>query len=91
MTTTDPSGIPTGPIDHEPTAAYDDDGRFKDATAREVILRDALAQAGVELGVYDDRIVAWFAQFADWSTFATMTSWISRAGRAEDDQEDDVD
>ncbi|WP_344098601.1 hypothetical protein, partial [Nocardiopsis tropica] len=43
----------------------------------------ALLRAGVELGEHDDRIIRWFADFADWSTLATITSWIERA-RTED-------
>ena len=72
-------GIPTGPIEAEPTATRHGDGTFKDAAAQEVILRDALLRAGVELGEHDERIVSWFAHLADWSTFATVTSWIERA------------
>jgi len=36
-----------------------------------------------ELGAYDERIVAWFAEFADWGTFAVIASWIQRAATAE--------
>ena len=39
-------GIPTGPIEAEPTATRHDDGTFKDAADQEVILRDALLRAG---------------------------------------------
>jgi hypothetical protein len=71
---TDAPAIPTGPIDREPIG-------FRPTVEIEAILRDTLDAAGVELGAYDERIVTWFAQFADWSTFAVITSWIQRAGR----------
>ena len=74
-------GVPTGPIEHEPTAVYHADGSFKDSQSQEVILRDALARADVELGPHDERIVEWFARIGDWSTFATVVSWIERARR----------
>lgn len=76
---TDASGIPTGPIDHEPLTYPGD--HYPTATERAAILRDTLAEAGVELGAYDDRIATWFAEFADWGTFAVITSWIQRAAR----------
>lgn len=66
--------IPDGPIDREPIG-------FRPRDEQEAILRDILAAAGVELGAYDERIVAWFAQFADWATFAVITSWIVRANK----------
>lgn len=71
--TTDPSGIPAGPIDSEPLD-------YRPSAEQEAILRATLAAAGVELGAYDERIVRWFADFADWGTFAVVTSWIMRAG-----------
>ncbi|WP_304456006.1 hypothetical protein [Nocardiopsis sp. YSL2] len=72
-------GIPTGPIDRDPADCYHEDGTFKGSESQEVILRNALNQAGVELGTHDERIVEWFAQIGDWSTFATVVSWIDRA------------
>ncbi|GAB3724447.1 hypothetical protein [Nocardiopsis oceani] len=78
-------GVPTGPIESDPTAVYHADGTFKGADSQEVILRDALMRAGVELGTHDERIVEWFARFGDWSTFATVVSWIERARRTEDE------
>jgi hypothetical protein len=74
--TADPPNIPAGPIDTEPIG-------FRPSREQEAILRDLLAAAGVELGAYDERIVAWFADFADWSTFAVIASWIQRAATAE--------
>lgn len=78
-------GIPTGPVHTDPTACYHDNGDFKDADSQEAILRDALMRAGVELGSHDERIVEWFARIGDWSTFATVVSWIERARRDSDD------
>lgn len=71
MTAT-PSNIPTGPIDAEPLD-------YRPRGEQEAILRSILDAAGVELGAYDERIVAWFVQFADWGTFAVIASWIARA------------
>ncbi len=44
---------------------------------RELLTR-ALAGAGVETGVYDERILAWLAGFTD-ATCAVVAGWISRA------------
>jgi hypothetical protein len=74
--TADPPNIPAGPIESEPLG-------FRPSREQEAILRDVLAAAGVELGAYDERIVRWLAEFADWSTFAVITSWIQRAATAE--------
>lgn len=68
--------IPLGPLEAEPVSS-----RNRSTGEREAILLDALRAAGVGVGEYDERIVAWFAQYADWSTFATMTSWVERAKR----------
>ncbi|MFI1856229.1 hypothetical protein [Streptomyces sp. NPDC020480] len=80
MTATE-SGIPTGPIDREPLD-YPAPGGYPDGSRKAEILRDAFAQAGIELGAYDERIAAWLAQTADWSTFAVITSWVQRAAQA---------
>jgi hypothetical protein len=79
MTDATGSGIPTGPIDREPLDYPTAD--YPTAGDREAILREVLAAAGVTAGEYDDRIVRWFAGFADWGTFATMTSWVQRAAQ----------
>jgi hypothetical protein len=76
---TNQSGIPTGPIDREPRDHPT--GHYPTAADQEAILRSTLQGAGVELGEYDERIVAWFAQFADWGTFAVVTSWVQRASQ----------
>ena len=75
-----PPAIPSGPIDREPLD-YPTPGVFPLAPEREAILRGVLAGAGVQLGVYDERIVVWLAQTSDWSTLAVITSWIQRAAR----------
>ena len=77
---TDLSAIPTGPIDREPLD-YPTPGVFPLATERAEILGQVLADAGVQLGAYDERIAAWLAQTSDWSTLAVITSWIRRAAR----------
>ena len=79
MTDATASGIPTGPIDREPLDYPTAD--YPTASDREAILREVLTAAGVTSGEYDDRIVRWFAEFADWGTFATMTSWVQRAAQ----------
>lgn len=75
---TDPPNIPAGPIEAEPID-------YRPSAEQEAILRSILAAAGVELGAYDERIVRWFAQLADWSTFAVVASWIRRAASGEPD------
>ncbi|WP_405888859.1 hypothetical protein OG762_36910 [Streptomyces sp. NBC_01136] len=71
-----PSGIPAGPIETEPLG-------YRPHGGQEAILRETLAAAGVALGAYDERIASWFADYADWSTFAVITSWIQRAAGKE--------
>lgn len=75
MTAT-PPGIPAGPIDTCPVG-------FRPSAEQEAILRGVLAAAGVELGAYDERILRWLAEFADWGTFAVIASWIVRAANKE--------
>ncbi|MFD3740490.1 hypothetical protein [Streptomyces sp. NPDC058629] len=43
-----------------------------------------LAGAGVDLGDYDHRIVDWLTRSPgqDWSTVATIASWIQRAAKS---------
>lgn len=64
--------VPTGPIDTMPKG-------FVPGAEQQKQLLSALAAAGVELGTYDQRIVEWVAGW-DWSTVATITSWVKRAG-----------
>lgn len=71
-------GIPAGPIETEPID-YPTPRVFPTPNEREGILRDIFRTSGVELGAYDDRIARWFSEFSDWSTFAVMASWVSRA------------
>lgn len=80
MTATE-SGIPTGPIDREPLT-YPEPGVYPSGDRKAEILREVFSAAGVELGAYDERIAHWLADTADWSTFAVITSWVQRAGRA---------
>lgn len=74
-------GVPLGPIDQEPTAAYHSDGTFKDAASKEAILLDTLRRAGVELGEYDRSTAKHLAGFFDWQMMGTVASWIERAGK----------
>ncbi|MCG0290972.1 hypothetical protein [Streptomyces sp. PSAA01] len=75
------NGIPTGPIDREPLD-YPAPGGYPSSDRKAAILRETFRAAGVELGAYDERIAEWFAEFADWGTFATVTSWVQRAAQA---------
>jgi hypothetical protein len=70
--------IPTGPIDTEPRYS----GEFPTSEDQRLILRGSLEVSDVELGDYDKRIISWAAEAWDWSTFATITSWIRRANEA---------
>lgn len=78
VTASNPPVIPSGPIDREPLD-YPTPGVYPDTARKAEILMDVFHAAGVELGAYDERIATWLAQTADWSTFAVITSWISRA------------
>jgi hypothetical protein len=69
----DTAGIPTQPVDTEPTGFY-----ARDAQAD--ALRDTLTAAGVELGTYDMRIVNWLAGW-EWGTLAVIASWVARAAQ----------
>ncbi|MFJ8589541.1 hypothetical protein ACIRD2_33460 [Streptomyces sp. NPDC093595] len=66
---TDP--VPAGPIDTEPRG-------FLPYEQQRAELLAVLADAGVELGTYDERIVDWMAKW-EWSTVATIASWVKRA------------
>ncbi|MEU5736206.1 hypothetical protein ABZ797_46585 [Streptomyces antimycoticus] len=79
MTATE-SGIPTGPIDREPLD-YPAPGGYPSSDRKAEIMTAVFAQAGIELGAYDERIAAWLTDTADWSTFAVITSWVQRAGQ----------
>lgn len=70
---TDAFGIPDGPIERPGPKGFRPDDE------QEVILRDALRAAGVELGTHDEHIVKWLAGW-EWSTVAAVASWVKRAG-----------
>ncbi|MFF4749984.1 hypothetical protein ACWD5R_08030 [Streptomyces sp. NPDC002514] len=63
--------IPKGPFETEPRARY-----INKDTAQQLIT-DALTAAGVELGAYDRRIVAWQAGW-DSSSIVPLVSWLRR-------------
>lgn len=63
--------FPTGPIDPLPI------GCVPDATQAQM-LRTALAEAGVELGAADERILNWLSR-NEWAAVAVIGSWIGRA------------
>ncbi|MGC0379784.1 hypothetical protein [Streptomyces sp. SAI-229] len=65
--------IPTGPVDREPLG-------FPSREDSEHALRQVLADAGVELGAHDETIVRWL-QTWEWSTIATIASWVQRAAQ----------
>ncbi|MFD7645930.1 hypothetical protein ACFV4P_35455 [Kitasatospora sp. NPDC059795] len=66
--------LPTGPIETSPTGFVPDE-------TQAFLIREALTKAGVELGAYDEKMVAWLAGW-DWCTVATIGSWITRAAQA---------
>lgn len=72
MTDTTNAPIPNGPADSEPV------GFLPTEEQRAAILAE-LAEARVELGAYDRRIVDWMAQMTDWGTTATILGWVRRA------------
>lgn len=72
------NSVPTGPIEREPRA--DINLPLPDGPEQEAALREVLAAAGVELGAYDERIVQWLSGW-EWSTIATIASWVQRAGQ----------
>ncbi|MFJ4051756.1 hypothetical protein ACIP29_37505 [Streptomyces coelicoflavus] len=68
--------VPTGPVQTEPS------GFVTSADQHEQLLA-VLADAGVELGDYDQRIIDWLTRSPgwEWSTVATIASWVKRAAR----------
>ncbi|GAA2842554.1 hypothetical protein [Kribbella solani] len=84
--------IPTGPIETEPhrdpawiraqqTIPYTDEVRAQRRREDAAIILDELAAAGVELGAYDRRMIAWLADW-EYGTLVTIASWIQRARAA---------
>lgn len=69
-----PPAIPAGPVEQEPRGVHG-------AAEQRAALLAALAEAGVELGAYDRRLVDWLAGW-EWSTVATIASWVRRAQHA---------
>jgi hypothetical protein len=65
---------PVAPLETEPI------GPYTDPEQREEALRDALR--GVDLGTYDERMVAWTLKRFDNSTLRVLVSWIERARTA---------
>jgi len=65
-------GVPAGPVDAAP-------GGFVPGAERLAVLADVLG--GIELGVWDRRILEWMAGW-DTCTVLTVASWIARAREA---------
>jgi hypothetical protein len=65
---------PVAPLETEPI------GPYTDPEQREEALRDALR--GVELGTYDERMLAWTLKQFDNSTLRVFVSWMERARTA---------
>ncbi len=63
--------VPSGPIHRSPVG-------FRPESEQAEVLAEALQAAGVELGAYDRYMIEWLAGW-EWSTVATITSWIQRA------------
>ena len=64
-----------GPLDREPPSILP----YPSRDDREAWIRQALA--GVELGDYDQRIIAWLAG-SDVATVGTVVSWLHRVRQA---------
>lgn len=64
--------IPQGPVDRSPVG-------FMPAADQLALVHRVLAEAGVELGAYDERMAEWVAGW-DWPTVAVIASWVQRAG-----------
>jgi hypothetical protein len=65
---------PVAPLDTEPL------GPYTDPEQREEALRDALR--GVDLGTYDEKMIAWVLKRFDNSTLRVLVSWMERARTA---------
>ena len=65
-------GVPAGPVEVPPQGFVPKDGQVE-------ILAGVLA--GIELGVWDRRILEWMAGW-DASTVLTVASWIARSRAA---------
>ncbi|WP_254876522.1 hypothetical protein [Streptomyces sp. CAI-85] len=65
--------VPAGPVETSPRGVHSD-------AEQGAALLAVLAEAGVELGEHDRRIVEWLAGW-EWSTVATVASWVRRAGQ----------
>jgi len=57
-----------GPVEVEPRGFVSRDEQWR-------VLMESLA--GLELGVWDERIVSWLAGW-EWSTVSTIASWLRR-------------
>lgn len=68
--TTDP--VRAGPVNDRPRGFVPDPEQLQQLLA-------VLTDAGVELGTHDQRIAEWVAGW-EWSTVATIASWVKRAG-----------
>ncbi|MCX5115512.1 hypothetical protein OOK13_45330 [Streptomyces sp. NBC_00378] len=66
--------VPTGSVNTEPRG-------FVSGPDQHEQLLAVLADAGVELGDYDHRIIDWLTTSPgyEWSTIATIASWVKRA------------
>jgi hypothetical protein len=73
--------IPRGPIEVEPLDVWRAHrGESMRDLGREA-LAEALAEAGLDLGAYDERIAKWLGEI-DLSAAVTVASWIVRAHAA---------
>jgi hypothetical protein len=63
--------IPTGPIDRPGPKG------FASSEQAYTELMAVLREAGIELGDHDIRIADWLSHW-EWSTVATVASWIKR-------------
>ncbi|MER5556734.1 hypothetical protein ABT001_34670 [Streptomyces sp. NPDC002793] len=72
--------VPTGPVQTEPR-------RYVSGPDQHEQLLAVLADAGIELGEYDHRIIEWLTLSPGqaWGTVATIASWVKRAAEPDTD------
>lgn len=63
--------VPTEPVNDRPRGFIPGPGQLEQLLA-------TLADAGLKLGTHDQRIAEWVAGW-EWSTVATIASWVKRA------------
>ncbi|MFJ3083055.1 hypothetical protein ACIPJG_25325 [Streptomyces halstedii] len=78
--------VPTSPVTTQPRGFVSGPDQHEELLA-------VLADAGVNLGAYDHRIIDWLTRSPgqDWGTVATIASWVTRAANTRDADDPDND